>query len=283
MRAVLFDTVQRRLSWQFGGGAPDRGWDKAQGEARTLVVDFCALFFIPGQPRLSNSPFVGYHNRVSLLFPIIDSTSKSLASTLSTHHVHESTLSRTPKWRNKVVSNSLRTAFSCAFEPRCVVGPVRVSWQSPIIANTRNRLSICQKSWTNPLQVPMQQYPQSPDVTGAHQQPPVYHQDPNAAHFAQQQAQQQQYAQPQQQPQQYAGSPPPQAHPQGSYMQPQPTGAHGATSLQPGMPPQQPSGTVYQAATPVASLGRGPAPADCPACGQRSMTNTAFETGNTTQ
>jgi lipopolysaccharide-induced tumor necrosis factor-alpha factor len=124
----------------------------------------------------------------------------------------------------------------------------------------------------------MQQYPLSPDVTGQ-QQPPVYHQDPNAAHYQQQQQQQQQqYVQPQQQ--QYAGSPPPQAHPQGSYMQPQPTGL---AAPQPGMPPQQPSGTVYQSATPIASLSRGPAPADCPACGQRSMTNTAFETGNTTQ
>jgi lipopolysaccharide-induced tumor necrosis factor-alpha factor len=114
----------------------------------------------------------------------------------------------------------------------------------------------------------MQQYPQSPDFTG-HQQPPVYHQDPNAQY--------------QQQPpafaQQHAGSPQPQ-HPQGAHMPPQ-TGA--AAHLQPGMPPQQHSGTVYQNVTPIASLGRGPAPVDCPACGQRAMTNVAFETGNTTQ
>ncbi|KAH4000134.1 hypothetical protein HBI56_048490 [Parastagonospora nodorum] len=123
--------------------------------------------------------------------------------------------------------------------------------------------------------VPMQQYPISPDVTGQPpQQPPVYHQDPNAAQF-------QQHHDPngvqfqQQQQQQFAGSPPPQ-HPQGAYMQPQ------HPPQQPGMPPQQPSGTVYQNATPIASLGRGSAPADCPACGQRAMTNTAFETGNTT-
>ncbi|KAL5115059.1 hypothetical protein ACEQ8H_007034 [Pleosporales sp. CAS-2024a] len=102
--------------------------------------------------------------------------------------------------------------------------------------------------------VPLQQYPQSQDIS-PQPQPPTYHQDPNA-HYAQQQQQQ---------------------HPQGAYMQPQ------THAQQPGMPPQQPSGTVYQTATPIANLGRGPAPADCPACGQRSMTNTAFETGNTTQ
>lgn len=138
--------------------------------------------------------------------------------------------------------------------------------------------------------VPMQQYPQSPDVTGA-TQPPVYHQDPNAQ-YAQQQQYPQQYpqqpqspppmhAQPQQYPQQPQSPPPQQAHPQ-SYEQQQK--AYGsAPAAQPGMPPQQQSGPVYQNATPIASLGRGPAPADCPACGQRSMTNCAFETGNTTQ
>jgi lipopolysaccharide-induced tumor necrosis factor-alpha factor len=117
----------------------------------------------------------------------------------------------------------------------------------------------------------MQQYPQSPDLTG-HQQPPVYHQDPNAQYQQQPPA----FAQ---QPQQHAGSPQPQ-HPQGAHMPPQ-MGA--AAQPQPGMPPQQQSGTVYQNVTPIASLGRGPAPVDCPACGQRAMTNVAFETGNTTQ
>jgi lipopolysaccharide-induced tumor necrosis factor-alpha factor len=137
----------------------------------------------------------------------------------------------------------------------------------------------------------MQQYPQSPDVTGQ-PQPPVYHQDPNAATYQhdpnaaafQQQQQQAMYAQQQQQhpSQQFsAASPPPQQQPQGEYMQPQMTG-HTAVP-QPGMPPQQPSGTVYQHATAIANLNRGPAPADCPACGQRAMTNVAFETGNTTQ
>jgi hypothetical protein len=142
--------------------------------------------------------------------------------------------------------------------------------------------------------VPMQQYPLSPDVTGQGQ-PPVYHQDPNAAQF-QQQHQQVMYAQqPQQPPQQYPpqhpGSPPPQqaqpGQPQSPYEQQQKAYPHpeqpSMPPQQPGMPPQQPSGTVYQTATPIANLGRGPAPADCPACGQRSMTNVAFETGNTTQ
>jgi len=85
-----------------------------------------------------------------------------------------------------------------------------------------------------------------------------YPQDPNVQH-------------PQQQA--YAASPVPQA-PHEAYMHPQ--------QPQPGMPPQQPSGTVYKNATPIANLQRGPAPADCPACGQRAMTNTAYETGNTT-
>ncbi|KAL1594106.1 hypothetical protein SLS59_008940 [Nothophoma quercina] len=124
--------------------------------------------------------------------------------------------------------------------------------------------------------VPMQQYPQSPDVTGA-TQPPVYHQDPNAQY--QQQQYQQQYPQHPQQTQ----SPPPQhvqpGQPQSPYEQQQ----KAYPGPQPGMPPQQQSGQVYQNATPIASLGRGPAPADCPACGQRAMTNCSFETGNSTQ
>lgn len=106
----------------------------------------------------------------------------------------------------------------------------------------------------------MQQYPQSPDMTGQ-TLPPVYPHDQTALHQQQQQ-------------QGYAGSPAPQ-QPQAAYSQP--------LQPQPGMPPQQPSGPVYQNAVPIANLQRGPAPADCPACGQRSMTNTAYETGGTTQ
>jgi hypothetical protein len=140
---------------------------------------------------------------------------------------------------------------------------------------------------TNPLPtVPMNQYPQSPDL--AHQ-PPVY-QSPE------QHAQQYQQAQMYQQPQQGYGaptSPPPQA----GYASPQPTGQmpyqqqpqmqaqpqFQGQGQQPGMPPQQQSGPVYHHATPVANLGRGPAPADCPACGQRAMTTVAYEVGNATQ
>lgn len=121
----------------------------------------------------------------------------------------------------------------------------------------------------------MNQFPQSPDVTQG-QQPPVY-QDPNQhAQFQQNQM----YQQPQMQ--QYAGSPPPQ-QPQGAYMSPQQTGQFQQQPMNPGMPPQQQSGTVYQTATPIASLNRSPAPADCPACGQRAMTNVSYEIGNTTQ
>jgi len=115
----------------------------------------------------------------------------------------------------------------------------------------------------------MNQYPQSPDVH--QQQPPVY-QDPNQPQFHQNQM----YAQPQQQ--QYTGSPAPQQQQQQQgYAQPQAQGQ----APHPGMPPQQQSGTVYQNVTPIAALNRAPAPADCPACGQRSLTSVAYETGNT--
>lgn len=97
----------------------------------------------------------------------------------------------------------------------------------------------------------MQAYPQSPEATGQ-PQPPMYAAD----------GQPQQYMQPQ---------------PQATHVQPdhQTMGA-------PGMPPQQMPGQQYQNATPIANLQRGPAPADCPACGQRALTNTSFVTGNTT-
>lgn len=133
----------------------------------------------------------------------------------------------------------------------------------------------------------MNQYPQSPDMAHAQQQPPTYHQDPNAQPQFQQG---QMYQQPQQQPQ-YTGSPPPQqgyASPV-PQAQPQHQGSFAPGAEQkgmqpnPGMPPQQQSGTVYQNATPLMNLNRSPAPADCPACGQRAMTTTQFETGNTTQ
>ncbi|KAF2745093.1 hypothetical protein M011DRAFT_460296 [Sporormia fimetaria CBS 119925] len=148
--------------------------------------------------------------------------------------------------------------------------------------------------------VPLNQYPQSPQSPDLGQQPPVYGQDPNQQ-AAYQQQQQQQPGQMYQQPG-YGTSPPPQQHP---YMTPQPTGqtampqqqqphpqqaqgyqqqpqGYQQQPSQPGMPPQQQSGTQYQHATPIANLGRGPAPADCPACGQRAMTTVAYEVGNST-
>ncbi|KAF2473077.1 uncharacterized protein BDR25DRAFT_302093 [Lindgomyces ingoldianus] len=128
--------------------------------------------------------------------------------------------------------------------------------------------------------VPMNQYPVTPDVTGQQPsaQPPVY-QDPNQPPAQPHMQQNQMYAQPQMQ---YAQSPPPQ-QPQGAYMQPQqPAQFPQQQQHAPGMPPQQQSGTVYQNATPIASLNRSPAPADCPACGQRAMTNVSYEIGNTT-
>jgi len=44
--------------------------------------------------------------------------------------------------------------------------------------------------------------------------------------------------------------------------------------------PRQPQ--QYQNATPLASLGQGPTPVDCPACGTRAMTRVLYESGNTT-
>ncbi|KAF2281542.1 uncharacterized protein EI97DRAFT_32459 [Westerdykella ornata] len=46
--------------------------------------------------------------------------------------------------------------------------------------------------------------------------------------------------------------------------------------------PQSAYHQAFQTATPLMALNRGPAPADCPACGCRSMTTVQFETGNTT-
>ncbi|KAF2262661.1 hypothetical protein CC78DRAFT_314208 [Lojkania enalia] len=129
--------------------------------------------------------------------------------------------------------------------------------------------------------VPMNQYPIPDPVTG--QQPPVYHSDPNHQQYQQTQM----YSHPQQEGQSaYGGSPPP----QGMYGQPlqqQPmqmsaqNGQYGQGG-QPGMPPQQSGGHAYQNVTPLGGLNRSPAPVDCPACGQRALTTTHLETGNTT-
>jgi hypothetical protein len=89
------------------------------------------------------------------------------------------------------------------------------------------------------------------------------------------------------------GQYPPQHPQQQQYFQQQPGFAspHGASPV-PQQPvaqqPQQPqqatkTGTVYHNATPIAALGRGAAPVDCPSCRQRAMTMISYEVGNSTQ
>lgn len=112
--------------------------------------------------------------------------------------------------------------------------------------------------------------------------PPMYHQDPNAIQMQQQYPpQQQQYphsvgAQSPPPQQMYGQSPTPQ-HPQEAYFQGQPQQQRGAVTS-PGDGQRQ-----YASATPLPNLQQGSAPVDCPACGQRAMTVTNMETGNTTQ
>jgi hypothetical protein len=64
----------------------------------------------------------------------------------------------------------------------------------------------------------------------------------------------------------------PQGPPQGYVQQPQ----QPPPNLAP--PPIQ-----YHSATPLAVLGQGSSPADCPMCRHRAMTLTQAESGNTTQ
>ena len=40
---------------------------------------------------------------------------------------------------------------------------------------------------------------------------------------------------------------------------------------------------AYPVTTPLSSLQQGPTPVDCPSCGTREMSRTAFVTGGTTQ
>ncbi|KAF2760978.1 hypothetical protein EJ05DRAFT_248408 [Pseudovirgaria hyperparasitica] len=133
-------------------------------------------------------------------------------------------------------------------------------------------------------------YPQATEMHS--QQPPVYH-DPNSpppqgqpyappqGYPAQSPMQHQQTGQPQyfqQQPQhtgQYAGSPP-----AGQF-----AGSPAPQAHTPGAQSQMMQGTEqrqFQNVTPIASLGRGPAPVDCPACGQRAMSSINYEVGNST-
>ncbi|KAL6152496.1 hypothetical protein ACJQWK_04949 [Exserohilum turcicum] len=74
---------------------------------------------------------------------------------------------------------------------------------------------------------------------------------------------------------------PMQQYPNAPQGQPQPP-MYAQDAPAPGMPPQQMPGTQYQNAVPLNSLQRSPAPADCPACGQRALTNVSFVAGNTT-
>lgn len=48
------------------------------------------------------------------------------------------------------------------------------------------------------------------------------------------------------------------------------------------LPLQQPVNSQYPTATPLHALQSSPAPVDCPACGQREMTQVIMESGNTT-
>lgn len=79
--------------------------------------------------------------------------------------------------------------------------------------------------------------------------------------------------------QQSPGIPGQPGHQQSIPMQQTTPGAHpGAPAVQGGAPQR-----TYQNVTPLASLGRSPAPVDCPACGQRQMTRISFLAGNYTQ
>ncbi|KAJ9649521.1 hypothetical protein H2201_006178 [Coniosporium apollinis] len=122
--------------------------------------------------------------------------------------------------------------------------------------------------------VQMSAYPMQPETVL--QQPPVYHTGsppPQSMSPLSPQHTQPVYDQSQMQQMGYQQQSPPQMQQQGQYFQPQ---------QQQMMPQQMQTGTVYQNATPIASLGRSAAPADCPACGQRAMTLTAYEIGNST-
>lgn len=122
--------------------------------------------------------------------------------------------------------------------------------------------------------VQMSTYPAQPDMVGQ-QQPPVYNTGSPAPQamspMSPQHTQQPMYDQSQMQQMGYQQ---PQMQQQGQYFQPQ-------QQMQAPMQ-QQHGGQQYQNATPIASLGRSAAPADCPACGQRAMTLVSYEIGNST-
>lgn len=70
-----------------------------------------------------------------------------------------------------------------------------------------------------------------------------------------------------------------QSYIQPDHAHPQPTQA---PIQQQQLPVQQPVNSQYPTATPLHALQSSPAPVDCPACGQREMTQVIMESGNTT-
>jgi lipopolysaccharide-induced tumor necrosis factor-alpha factor len=72
-----------------------------------------------------------------------------------------------------------------------------------------------------------------------------------------------------------------QGQPQGQYFDQK--GFSVQTTQQVPQQPTRPGVRTYQNATPLASLGRSPAPCDCPACGQRAMTRITHIVGGYTQ
>ncbi|KAL8760988.1 MAG: hypothetical protein Q9184_002858 [Pyrenodesmia sp. 2 TL-2023] len=83
----------------------------------------------------------------------------------------------------------------------------------------------------------------------------------------------------QQYPQQPMASPPVEQPKQEFY-----GGQPGTPQHQASMPMQQPpvQQSQYQTATPIANLGEGAAPVDCPCCHMRALTRPEYHSGNTT-
>jgi lipopolysaccharide-induced tumor necrosis factor-alpha factor len=85
------------------------------------------------------------------------------------------------------------------------------------------------------------------------------------------------YMQPQPVPEKY-----PQQYPQQQPLPQEYDKAGAGAGVAPGpVMAQQPN--VYNTATPLHALQRGPTPVDCPVCGQREMTRVEPHSGNTTQ
>ena len=82
------------------------------------------------------------------------------------------------------------------------------------------------------------------------------------------------------QPQQQLSEKGPHAYSVDPLPAPQPIADPAARAVHPGPVQHQPS--HFGNATPIAALGQTPAPIDCPACRQRAMTRTQYETGGFT-